>query len=225
MDIKKNIEEFKNFLIDKDCILVAISKTKSNEEILEAYDSGLRDFGENKVQELIRKHDSLPGDIRWHMVGHLQRNKVKLIASFVHLIHSIDSPNLLTEIEKQGRIANRRISCLLEVHIAEEESKFGFNEDEVIGLINSDLVRRMDYVKISGLMGMATYTEDENKVRKEFRKLSNLFEKIKSFSLPENITMQYLSMGMTGDYQIAVEEGSNMIRIGTAIFGERNYNE
>ena len=225
MIIQENINRLKNRTGDKKYLLVAISKTKPAEEILEAYNAGIRDFGENKVQELVRKKEELPPDIRWHMVGHLQRNKVKLIAPFIHLVHSVDSVHLLEEINKQGGKAGRIISCLLQVHIAEEESKFGFDEGEISEFINSGRLPGMKHIKIMGLMGMATFTDDFVKVRREFASLKKIFDKIKSLDHQANLEMEYLSMGMSGDYQVALEEGSNMVRIGTAIFGERNYNE
>lgn len=225
MTIAENVHYFREELKDGDCSLVAISKTKSVSEIAEAYHAGLRDFGENKVQELTVKHESLPEDIRWHMVGHLQRNKVKYLAPFIYLIHSVDSLKLLNEIHKQGEKAGRIIACLLQVHIAEEETKFGFDEKDIRQLIHDGETEHLNFAEIKGLMGMATYTEDEEKVRREFRKLASLFRELKSGPLPANMHMEHLSMGMSGDYKIAMEEGSTLIRIGTAIFGERNYHE
>ncbi|WP_370087580.1 YggS family pyridoxal phosphate-dependent enzyme [Ekhidna sp.] len=204
------------------CTLVAVSKTKPNEDIMEAYRIGHFDFGENKVQELTKKAEELPKDIRWHMIGHLQRNKVKYIASFVHLIHGVDSFKLLKEINKQGRKANRIIDCLLQMHIAEEDTKFGLDKNELTELLSSEEFKEMKHVRIAGLMGMATNTDNEEQVRREFRGLKNLFNEIKN-SDHTNVQMNILSMGMSGDYQIALEEGSNMVRIGSAIFGSRNY--
>ncbi len=223
MTIKDNIKHFKNLIPEGKCTLIAISKTKTTDEILEAYEAGQRDFGENKVQELTKKFEILPKDIRWHMVGHLQDNKVKYIAPFIYLIHSADSLNLLKEINKQGAKSSRIISCLLQVHIAEEEVKFGFDEDELFSILKSELLQQFENITIKGLMGIATFTDDENKIRNEFRKLKNIRERIFDQFLSKEISMDYLSMGMSGDYAIAVEEGSNMIRIGTAIFGKRNY--
>ncbi len=225
MTIAENVIHFNNLLQGGKIKLVAISKTKTTDEILEAYHAGQRDFGENKVQELTQKSELLPKDIQWHMVGHLQGNKVKYIAPFIHLIHSADSLHLLREINKQGGKAGRIISCLLQVYIAEEETKFGFDEKELFNLLNSGTVQQLENIEIKGLMGMATFTPDEKKIRSEFRKLKNIWDLCREQFQSEKISMDYLSMGMSGDYSIALEEGSNMIRIGTAIFGERNYHE
>jgi hypothetical protein len=203
--------------------VVAISKTKPSELILEAYNSGHRDFGENKVQELTTKYEALPKDIQWHMVGHLQTNKVKYIAPFVHLIHSVDSVKLLKEINKQGTKHNRTINVLIQVHIARESSKFGFSPEEVKALFEGEEIKTLDHVNVIGLMGMATFTEDHDVVKEEFQTLKKLFDQVTNYNKPENIDMQVLSMGMTGDYRIALECGATHIRIGTAIFGERNY--
>jgi pyridoxal phosphate enzyme (YggS family) len=192
--------------------LVAVSKTKSIEEIRELYNLGQKDFGENYVQELTEKSKALPGDIRWHFIGHLQTNKVRMIVPFVHLIQSVDSSKLLKEINKQAEKQNRECHCLLQVHIAEEETKFGFDETELAEI--SKQVNNYPFVKVLGLMGMASFTENKDKVRSEFQKLKKLFDTIPGASI--------LSMGMSGDFQIAIEEGSNLIRIGTLIFGERN---
>jgi PLP dependent protein len=224
MNIKENLQEVKNTFKNPDCLLVAVSKTKPAEDIMEAYDAGIRDFGENKVQELTDKQPQLPQDIRWHMIGHLQRNKVKYIAPFVYLIHGVDSLKLLKEINKQAEKADRIIPCLLQVHIAREESKFGFDEKEVMELIQGEEIKSFQNIEIKGLMGMATFTENQQVVREEFAGLKTLFDKIKQGPLPENVRMEELSMGMSGDYQIAQEEGSTMVRIGSAIFGARNYN-
>ncbi|WP_143960378.1 YggS family pyridoxal phosphate-dependent enzyme [Litoribacter populi] len=224
MTIKENLQEIKNTFKNPDCLLVAVSKTKPVEDLQEAYDAGIRDFGENKVQELTDKQPQLPTDIRWHMIGHLQRNKVKYIAPFVHLIHGVDSLKLLKEIDKQAKKADRTIPCLLQVHIAEEDSKFGFDENELVQLIQSGELESLANVKIQGLMGMATFTEDQDQIRREFAGLKSLFEKLKTLSLPPNMKLDELSMGMSGDYFIAQEEGSTMVRIGSAIFGARNYN-
>ena len=199
--------------------LVAVSKTKSIEEIKELYDLGQRDFGENYVQELTDKQTQLPKDIRWHFIGHLQSNKAKLIAPFVHLIQSVDSLKLLQEINKQAKKAQRIIDCLLQIHIAQEETKFGFDEKEVDLLIRE--LENLNSVRICGLMGMASFTDDMEKVRNEFRMLKSLFDKHTKLQIT-NYKPQTLSMGMSGDYSIAVEEGSNMVRIGSLIFGSRN---
>ncbi len=221
MNIKNNITAFSQNL-PPGCKLVAVSKTKPIEKILEAYQANQRLFGENKVQELVSKYEALPKDIVWHMIGHLQTNKVKYIAPFVHLIQSVDSLKVLQEIDKQAIKAHRTIPCLLQIHIAEEDTKFGFSEDEVFGLFDSESFKKLQNISIIGLMGMATLTEDSHQIRKEFKGLKTLFEKIKASSLPASVAMQELSMGMSGDFQIAIEQGSTMVRIGSAIFGERN---
>lgn len=220
MNIKNNINNLRQNL-PPGCKLIAVTKTKPVEKIMEAYQEGHRLYGENKVQELVPKYEALPKDIEWHMIGHLQSNKVKHIAPFVSLIHSVDSIKLLEEINKQGIKTNRIIACLLQVHIAEEESKFGFSAEEVIHFLKSDGPTMMKNVKVSGLMGMATLTENVDQVRKEFRGLKNLFDNLKASSLPGTVEMKELSMGMSSDYKIAIEEGSTMIRVGSAIFGER----
>ena len=194
--------------------LVAVSKTKPVEDILELYDLGHRDFGENYVQELVEKAERLPKDIRWHFIGHLQSNKVKLITPFIYLIHGVDSLKLLKEIDKQAEKNKRFIDCLLQVHIAQEETKFGFDELE---LLNLELKQFLN-VRIKGLMGMASLTDDINKIRIELKSLKTLFEKLKA----QNPELSILSMGMSADYKIAIEEGSNMVRIGSLLFGERN---
>jgi len=197
--------------------LVAVSKTKLAKEILQSYNAGQRVFGENKIQEMALKWEQLPKDIKWHMIGHVQTNKVKYMAHFVNLIHGVDSFKLLKEIEKQAQKHNRIISCLIQIRIAEEETKFGIPPDQLNSLIeNSKALRN---VKIDGLMGMATFTKDKNQITSEFNSLKNLFDKTKE-KLPN---METLSMGMSGDYDIAIECGSNMIRIGSNIFGARNY--
>ncbi|TDK41702.1 YggS family pyridoxal phosphate-dependent enzyme [Algoriphagus formosus] len=222
MDIKANLEAVKNSFINPDCQLVSVSKTKPVELLMEAYDAGVRDFGENKVQEIQEKQPQMPSDVRWHMIGHLQRNKVKYIAEFVHLIHGVDSFRLLREMEKQGKKVNRKIPVLLQIHIAEEESKFGFDREELFEMLENEDFKKFQHVHILGLMGMATFTENSDQVRKEFRSLKSLFDELKEKPLPDFVEMQELSMGMSGDYQIAQEEGSTMVRIGSAIFGARN---
>lgn len=218
MSIQENLAEIKANL-PEGVTLVAVSKTKPNEAILEAYEAGQRVFGENKVQDMVQKWEALPKDIEWHMIGHLQRNKVKYMAEFVSLIHGVDSLKLLKEIDKQAQKHNRVIPCLLQMHIAEEDTKFGLDEDELNALLASAEFEQMKHVKIMGLMGMATFTDNENQVRKEFARLKSLFENLK-LQLPD-ITI--LSMGMSGDYGIAIAEGSTMVRIGSSIFGARNY--
>lgn len=203
------------------CTLIAVSKTQPPEKILEAYAAGQRVFGENRVQELAAKYEALPKDILWHMIGHLQTNKVKHIAPFVSLIHSIDSPKLLMEVNRQAARVGRVIDCLLQIHIAAEETKFGFSAEEVMELISSEIWDNLEHTRVRGLMGMATFTGDEHQVRREFRSLHGLFIQMKSLQLPSRVEMTELSMGMSGDYHIALEEGSTMIRVGTAIFGAR----
>lgn len=223
MDVKNNIKEFEKILSGTGSRLVAVSKTKPNELILKAYDTGFKDFGENKTQDLVSKYEELPKDIRWHMIGHLQRNKVKYIAAFVHLIHAVDSFKLLKEINKQGAKINRTIPCLLQVHIGKESTKFGLDEEGLFALVDSPELGEMHNIKIKGLMGMATNTDDKGQIREEFRYLKSLFNRIKDQYQNPVIDMQELSMGMSGDYEIAVEEGSTIIRVGSAIFGQRNY--
>lgn len=223
-NIQKNISAINQELEGINCQLVAVSKTKSNELIQEAYDTGHRHFGENKVQELVEKHDTLSKDIKWHMIGHLQRNKVKYIAPFVYLIHGVDSLKLLKEINKEGRKNNRVIQVLMQVHIAEESSKFGFEGPELKEALSSELLNNLSNVKIVGLMGMATNTTNELLIRDEFGSLRNLFNELKSSVIHDQIDLQEISMGMSGDYKIAIKEGSTMVRIGSTIFGARNYN-
>jgi len=220
MNIKNNISNLTQNLV-AGCRLIAVSKTKPIEMIQEAYAAGQRLFGENRVQELVAKFDALPKDIEWHMIGHLQSNKVKMMAPFVHLIHSVDSIGLLAEIDKQAAKAGRKIPCLLQVHIAKEETKFGFSPEEMLEAFQQRAFDKFDHVQIAGLMGMATFTEDKDQVRSEFRSLRKLFDALKTMPLPVNTTMKELSMGMSGDYDIAMEEGSTLIRVGSAIFGAR----
>ncbi len=221
MSIPEKIQLLEAELTPQNCQLVAVSKTKPHDLIMEAYHAGFKRFGENRVQELVEKHQALPKDIEWHMIGHLQRNKVKYIAPFVDLIHGVDNLKLLAEIEKQALKNQREIPCLLQIHIAQEQSKFGFNEQEIMVLFEEDAFESFTHVRIKGLMGMATFTTDESQVRSEFRTLAQLFQNIKqNYSLP-NVQMEVLSMGMSNDYQIAVQEGSTMVRIGSSIFGSR----
>lgn len=201
--------------------LVAVTKTRPVELLEEAYSLGLRDFGENRVQEMCDKQPLLPADVRWHQIGHLQTNKVKYIAPFVHLIHSVDSLKLLAEINRQAAKYERVIEVLLQVYIAKEESKFGLDDDEVIELLNHHETAAMQNIRICGLMGMATFTDNDQVVRNEFASLKKLFEKLRNDFFSGNEEFRWLSMGMSGDYHIAIEEGSNMVRIGTALFGER----
>lgn len=203
--------------------LVAVSKTKPNAAILEAYEAGQRVFGENKIQEMTDKYDALPQDIEWHMIGHVQRNKVKYMAPFVALIHAVDSLRLLTEIDKQAERNNRVIPCLLQLFIADEETKFGLSEDELFELLESEAFKALHHIKIQGLMGMATFTENQDQIRQEFSTLHHIFEKVQTYNHLPNVECKTLSMGMSNDYPIAIDCGSTMIRIGSTIFGERNY--
>jgi pyridoxal phosphate enzyme (YggS family) len=221
MEIKNNIKALQAELQGTSCRLIAVSKTQPIENVFEAYEAGQRHFGENKAQEMTSKHEALPKDIEWHMIGHLQTNKVKYIAPFVSLIHSVDTIKLLEEINKQAKKVNRKISCLLQVYIAHEETKFGFEPDEVIQLVNQKLTDQYSNVEIIGLMGMATFTSNHEQIRDEFRSLRNLFDQLKSMPLPANMHMTELSIGMSADYKIAIAEGSTLVRVGTAIFGER----
>ncbi|HLF45725.1 MAG TPA: YggS family pyridoxal phosphate-dependent enzyme [Chitinophagaceae bacterium] len=200
-------------LSSKNATLVAVSKTKPAEDILTLYQLGQRDFGENYVQELVTKAAQLPKDIRWHYIGHLQSNKVKQIASFIHLIHGVDSLKLLNEINKQAEKNNRVINCLLQLHIAQEETKFGLDEEELSNVLKC----QFNNVQICGLMGMASFTSDMNKVRNEFKNLKKIFDKLRA----SGSRFTKLSMGMSADFRIAIEEGSNIVRIGSLIFGER----
>ena len=218
MSIKDNLENI-NLKISSEVCLVAVSKTKPISDILEAYEYGQRVFGENKIQELVEKHKKLPKDIEWHMIGHIQRNKVKYMAPFVSLIHSADSYRLIKEINKQGKINNRVINCLLQIKIASEESKFGFTETEATDFLNSDEYASFKNIKIVGLMGMATFTDDQRKIDQEFNKLKIFYKKVNR----SNSEINVLSMGMSDDYPIAIRNGSTMVRIGSSIFGKRNY--
>ena len=214
---KEAYQLIKQELDAKGVTLIGVSKTKPVSDILELYNLGHRDFGENYVQELVNKAAQLPKDIRWHYIGHLQTNKVKLIAPFVQLIHGVDSLKLLQEINKQGEKCGRVIDCLLQVHIAMEETKFGLNEDELIELISQFRDIKKNNVRVVGLMGMASFIDDMNKVREEFHNLKRIFDRLPT---PDS-RLTTLSMGMSSDYKIAIEEGSNMVRIGSLIFGER----
>lgn len=220
MSVKENILILKKQLPES-VKLVAVSKTKPNSLVLEAYDAGQRIFGENKVQDLAAKQPELPPDIKWHFIGHLQRNKVKFIAPFVDTIHAIDSLKLLKEINKQAVNNNRTINCLLQFHIAEEESKFGLNMQAAEELLKSDDFKALKNINIKGVMGMATYTDNIDQIRKEFRSLKVYFNKLKSTFFVEQSDFEEISMGMSGDYKVAIEEGSTMIRIGSSIFGAR----
>ena len=220
-EIKKNID---NILkqIPNNTKLVAVSKTHSIETIKETFDAGQRDFGENKVQEMVDKHNQLQNpEIKWHLIGHLQRNKVKYIADFVELIHSVDSLKLLTEINRQAKKHDRVINCLLQFHIADEDTKFGLNYDEAIDILESDEFKSFENIKICGVMGMATFTDDTEQVRKEFKKLKEIFSEIKDKYFKNIDYFCEISMGMSGDWKIAIEEGATILRIGSIIFGDR----
>jgi len=223
MDIKANLEQVKKSFQNPNCKLVAVSKTKPLSDLQAAYAAGIREFGENKVQEIQAKQPEMPADTRWHMIGHLQSNKIKYIAPFVHLIHGVDSFKLLLEIDKQGKKIDRPIPVLLQIHIATEESKFGFDLEELETMLSSLEFNDLTHVQIQGLMGMASFTENQDQIRTEFRGLKQLYEDLKKRTLPSFVNLHELSMGMSGDYQIAQEEGSTMVRIGSSIFGARNY--
>lgn len=201
--------------------LVAVSKTKPAEAIRELYDAGQRIFGENRVQELTDKYNGLPPEIEWHVIGHLQTNKVKYIAPFVSLIHGVESLRLLETINREAEKNERVIPCLLQFHIAEEESKFGLDWEEAVALLESETYKTMRFVRISGVMGMATFTEDNKQVRKEFMQLKNIFDRLKSEYFSCDPDFKEISMGMSGDYKIAIEEGSTLVRVGSSIFGYR----
>lgn len=222
MGIAENIQKIKDALKEGVC-LVAVSKTKPDADLLEAYEAGQRVFGENKVQELVQKYESLPKDIEWHFIGHLQTNKVKYIAPFVGLIHGVDSLKLLKTIDKEARKAGRKIACLLQFHIAEEETKFGLDLAEARQILTLDEFTQLEFVDIRGVMGMATYTDDTEQIRREFRQLKSIFNQLKQDFFVGKDSFSEISMGMSGDFIIAVEEGSTMVRVGSSIFGERLY--
>lgn len=216
--IKDKIQEIKSAL-PANVTLVAVSKTKPISDIQEAYNAGQRVFGENKIQEMVEKYDELPKDIQWHMIGHLQRNKVKYMAHFVDLIHGVDSFKTLKEIDKQAKKHDRVINCLLQAHIAEEDTKFGLSFNEIKSILASDEFKKLSNVKVVGLMGMATFTDNKSQIQKEFSSLHSLYTGLAK----DYTTFKILSMGMSGDYNLAIECGSNMVRIGSSIFGSRNY--
>ena len=220
MSIAENLSEIKSAL-PPHVTLVAVSKTKPVTDLMEAYNAGQRIFGENRVQEITEKQQQLPPDIEWHFIGHLQTNKVKYIAPIVSLIHSIDSYKLLAEVDKQARKNNRTIDCLLQFFIAQEESKFGFDIEEAMNLLNSSEFAELRNIRICGVMGMATYTDNEIQIREEFANLKRVFLELKKNHFSTNENFKEISMGMTDDFQIAIEEGSTMVRIGNAIFGAR----
>ncbi len=220
MSVSSNIKEIR-YYIPAHVKLVCVSKFHSNEAIMEAYNAGERIFGESKVQELCRKYEALPKDISWHFIGHLQTNKVKYIVPFVSLIHGVDSIKLLSEINNQALKAGREVDCLLQVHIAAEETKFGFDAQEICQILSEGIIKNYSNITIRGLMGMATYTDDIHQIRMEFRNLKNLFDHLKADFFMHDNQFSEISMGMSDDYKIAIEEGSTMVRIGTTIFGSR----
>ena len=219
MSIKENLLEIKSSL-PENVTLVAVSKTKPIADLLEAYNAGQRIFGENKIQEMTEKWEQMPKDILWHMIGHIQTNKVKFMAPYVSLIHGVDSLKLLEEINKQAIKNNRIIDCLLQIHIAEEETKFGLDEQELNELLASESFKNLNNIKIVGLMGMATFTENQIQIKKEFEHLKSIFDTLQNLNT-ENCQMNTLSMGMSGDYKLAIACGSTMVRIGSSIFGGR----
>ena len=223
--IADNILYFDERLRNTPCRLVAVTKTHPAEKIMEAYNAGHRLFGENKVQELVEKREQLPHDIAWHLIGHLQTNKVKYIASFIDTIQSVDSLKLLAEINKRAEQLNRTtpINCLLQISIADEETKYGMDYEEAVALLQTDAYRNMHYIRVTGVMGIATNTEDEGKLRQEFRYLRTCFEKLRETFFIANPDFREISMGMTSDWELALEEGSTMLRVGSGIFGSRKY--
>ncbi|HLW49386.1 MAG TPA: YggS family pyridoxal phosphate-dependent enzyme [Sphingobacteriaceae bacterium] len=221
MSIAKNIQKIREEIAAKNVTLVAVSKTRTIEEVMESYATGQRIFGENLVQELMEKQPLLPGDIQWHLLGHLQRNKVKYIAQFIALIHSVDSLRLLVEINKQAKKHDRVIDCLLQVFIASEDTKFGLDHVELIELLSSEEFAELQNIRIRGLMGMATNTSNEKQVKEEFYELKTLFDGVRQSYFRKNPAFDTLSMGMSSDYRIAIEQGSTMIRLGTTLYGKR----
>lgn len=222
MSIKQNLDTIKQTLPDH-VTLVAVSKTKPVSDLMEAYNAGQRIFGENKIQEMADKYQEMPKDIKWHMIGHVQRNKVKYMAEFVDLIHGVDSLKLLKEINKQALKHDRIINCLLQIKIAEEDSKFGMRIKDAEELLLSETVSELKNINIVGLMGMATFTDNKDQIKEEFLRLKSAFEDLKTIKT-SNCNLQIISMGMSGDYKLAIECGSTMVRVGSSIFGERNYN-
>jgi pyridoxal phosphate enzyme (YggS family) len=221
--IKENLQKIKQSL-PENVTLVAVSKTKPLADLEEAYNAGQRIFGENKIQEMVDKYNALPKDIQWHMIGHLQSNKVKYMADFVDLIHGVDKLKTLKEINKQAKKHNRIINCLLQVKIAKEETKFGFSFSEIEAILSSEELKVLENIKIVGFMGMATFTENQQQLKEEFLSLKVFFDKNKKQTVTTNCNLQTLSMGMSGDYPLAISNGSTMIRVGSSIFGNRNYN-
>lgn len=219
MNISEQIKYYKSQL-PEDVVLVAVSKTKPEEDLLEAYNAGQRVFGENKIQEMTEKWENLPKDIEWHMIGHVQSNKVKYMAEYVNLVHGIDRLKLIKELNKQAQKYDRTINCLLQIKIAEEDTKFGMDINDAEAILNKDFKKTYPNVNVVGFMGMATFTNDEKQVQREFKSLKSHFDRLSK----DHNSLKILSMGMSGDYKLAITEGSTMVRIGSAIFGERNYN-
>ena len=220
MNIQKNLNDIKSQLPEH-VTLVAVSKTKPVTDLMEAYNTGQRIFGENKIQEMVEKYEQMPKDTEWHMIGHVQRNKVKYMAEFVNLVHGVDSLKLLKEINKQAKKHDRVINCLLQIKIAEEDSKFGMSFDDAKALLTSETFASLTNVYVTGVMGMATFTEDSNQIETEFKRLKTIFESLKTIET-DNCSLQTVSMGMSGDYKLAIDCGSTMIRVGSSIFGSRN---
>ncbi|WP_370390892.1 YggS family pyridoxal phosphate-dependent enzyme [uncultured Winogradskyella sp.] len=221
MSIKENLQKIIKS-IPESVTLVAVSKTKPISDLMEAYDAGQRIFGENKIQEMVSKYEEMPKDVQWHMIGHVQRNKVKYMAPFVSLIHGVDSLKLLKEINKQAKKNERVIDCLLQIKIAQEDSKFGMQAKEAFVLLQSEELKELKNICIKGVMGMATFTDNKNQIESEFKYLKSNFEQLRAHNC-DNCDLQIISMGMSGDYPLAIECGSNMIRVGSSIFGARNY--
>ncbi len=221
--IKENLNIVKA-TVPSNVTLIAVSKTKPVSDLQEAYDAGQRIFGENKALEMRDKHQVLPADIQWHFIGHLQTNKIKYIAPFVTLIHAIDSLSLLEAVNKEAAKNNRVINCLLQFHIAQEETKFGLDIEEARAMLESESFKNLNNINICGVMGMATFTDNADQVRNEFKNLKNIFETLKENYFKENDSFREISMGMSDDYPIAIEEGATMVRVGSKIFGARNYN-
>ena len=221
MSIKDNLNKIQSS-IPEHVTLVAVSKTKPISDLMEAYDAGQRIFGENKIQEMAEKYQDMPKDIKWHMIGHVQRNKVKYMAEFVDLIHGVDGIKLLKEIDKHAKKYNRIINCLLQIKIAEEDSKFGMSADEASVLLQSDQFSELKHINVTGLMGMATFTDNMQQIKGEFNFLNSTFNRLKSYH-SYNCNLETISMGMSGDYQLAINCGSTMVRVGSSIFGARNY--
>jgi hypothetical protein len=219
MNISEQIKYYKSQL-PEDVVLVAVSKTKPEEDLFEAYNAGQRVFGENKIQEMTEKWENLPKDIEWHMIGHVQSNKVKYMAEYVNLVHGIDRLKLIKELNKQAQKHDRTINCLLQIKIAEEDTKFGMDINDAEAILNKDFKKTYPNVNVVGFMGMATFTNDEKQVQREFKTLKSHFDRLSK----DHNSLKILSMGMSGDYRLAITEGSTMVRIGSAIFGERNYN-